>query len=490
MDNLTLKSLYIKHKENILFDVSFLESNQVNRNLPLTTVLIGENGSGKSYLLTLVSEIFRGLDILRRDRDVKFRYDEYKLNYYLNDKNYSIHIYKNKVKYSIDGKESSMYEVLLPNRILAVSFMINDKFTFVPSKFGNKEIYSYLGVRRTSNATWTTTLLKKITDTLTLNLHKKDFSNKVFEILDFLNFEKELQLKFIPTNKTFFKRKVNLNYLKNKVKKMIIKDFRSGAINKYSEESLNKLLEYINSIVEINKKESKPSNELIIKLNLNDREWHTQTEQLIYLNMLNELQLLKAPELLLKKIDEFEFESASSGEKHLLYTLINLAAEIDKLSLILIDEPELSLHPNWQMKYVSIIKKLFSEYSSCHFIIATHSHYLISDLENDTSSIIHISIEKTKEKLIRNAKLLNVDTYAWSAENILYNIFGVRTSRNYYFENDLKELISLIENKSVDTYKINSLINKFESILINDKDPLRFVILEAKEYLNSVESIR
>ena len=44
----------------------------------------------------------------------------------------------------------------------------------------------------------------------------------------------------------------------------------------------------------------------------------------------------------------------------------------------------------------------------------------------------------------RACRLVDYDTYAWSAENILYEVFGLRTTRNYYFERDLRELLSLI----------------------------------------------
>lgn len=490
MDCFTLKSLFIKHRGKKIFDVTFVDNTHIDRDFPLTTVIIGENGSGKSYLLTIVSELFRGLDLIQREKEIKFKYDEYKINYEFNGNNVTVQILNNRIKCMVNGRELSVFELDLPKSILAVSFMINDKFTFSTSHSEKNEIYSYLGVRRTSNATYTTTLVKKITDSLILNLHHESFSEKVLEILDFLNFEPKLRLKFTPVNKTLLTKEISLKQLYNKMNTFKDKSYyRSDAINKYSDDSINDLYEYLNSIIVNNKSNDKDSKDIIININLKDTsQWNKNIKQFKYLNMLIELQLIKSPALLLMKFDEFDFEDASSGEKHLLFTLINLAAEIKRKSIILIDEPELSLHPNWQMKYISIIKKLFKEYSSCHFIIATHSHYIISDLENNSSSIIHISIEKNKEKLFRHAKLLNVDTYAWSAENILYNIFGVRTSRNYYFENDLKNLISLLEDRSDDTEKISNLIKKFETIIIDNNDPLQMLFIEAKEYLKSVNS--
>lgn len=489
MKNFTLKHLFIFHKNKTIFDVTFSYDND-KRNEPLSTIIIGENGSGKSHLLNVVSEIFRGLNNLKRHKEVKFKYDEYHLSYILNNSLYEVEILKNNISIKCNQNFIVLKEVQLPANILAVSFMINDKFTFSTSSNDDDDIYSYIGVRRTSNATWTTTLVKKITDSLISNLHNKEFSEKVLEILRFLKFEPEIRLNFVPVNKTFFSKKTSITYLNSKVNSLKIKDYyRSDTISKYSKESISNLAKFVNSQVILNKNSADLPPNLVIKINLKDSSsWKAQEEKFKYLNMLVELQLVKSPELLLSKFDEFDFEYASSGEKHLLFTLINLAAEIRQSSIILIDEPELSLHPNWQMKYVSIIKKLFVDYATCHFLIATHSHYLISDLKQESSSIVHITVESLEKGLVREAQLLDIDTYAWSAENILYNIFGVRTSRNYYFEQDLRKLISFLEIRSEDIDSINKLINKMNNIQVDSADPLALLIIEAKEYVNFVSS--
>jgi len=55
--------------------------------------------------------------------------------------------------------------------------------------------------------------------------------------------------------------------------------------------------------------------------------------------------------------------------------------------VILIDEPELHLHPEWQRKYIKVILDAFKYYVSkgfkFHFIIATHSPYILTDIPVD-----------------------------------------------------------------------------------------------------------
>lgn len=60
----------------------------------------------------------------------------------------------------------------------------------------------------------------------------------------------------------------------------------------------------------------------------------------------------------------------SSGEKQLFYIALTVFLANDKKSLILMDEPELSLHTEWQRK---LMNRLIDISPDCQFIIATHA---------------------------------------------------------------------------------------------------------------------
>jgi ABC-type ATPase involved in cell division len=65
-------------------------------------------------------------------------------------------------------------------------------------------------------------------------------------------------------------------------------------------------------------------------------------------------------------------EDLSSGEQHFVIQLITLLIKAEPGSLILIDEPELSYHPAWQMDYLKNLKQI-AEIGEFQFILATHS---------------------------------------------------------------------------------------------------------------------
>ncbi|MCK0207529.1 AAA family ATPase [Starkeya koreensis] len=66
----------------------------------------------------------------------------------------------------------------------------------------------------------------------------------------------------------------------------------------------------------------------------------------------------------------------SSGEQHQLVLFFELLFEIGGNSLILIDEPELSLHVSWQKKFIADLMQII-KVNSFDVILATHSPQLI-----------------------------------------------------------------------------------------------------------------
>ncbi|WP_420230771.1 AAA family ATPase [Psychrobacter sp. ER1] len=170
----------------------------------------------------------------------------------------------------------------------------------------------------------------------------------------------------------------------------------------------------------------------------------------------------------------FNFREASSGEANILSTLISLVPLLKDNSLVLIDEPEISLHPLWQSKYIDLLNKILENVSGCHIIIASHSPFLASDLKPSNSSVI--SLKNKKGVICANG--LEKSTYGWSAEDILLNVFEMETTRNFdLYQSVSKALLLLSDNKrSNEELKFiqNNLKSFYPSLL--DNDPIKPVI--------------
>ena len=68
----------------------------------------------------------------------------------------------------------------------------------------------------------------------------------------------------------------------------------------------------------------------------------------------------------------------SSGEQHELVLIYGLLFIVEEGSIILIDEPELSLHVTWQKNFITDIQKI-QELKKLRVVIATHSPQIIHD---------------------------------------------------------------------------------------------------------------
>ncbi len=78
----------------------------------------------------------------------------------------------------------------------------------------------------------------------------------------------------------------------------------------------------------------------------------------------NGISLLLTDKTVIKPYD------LSSGEKQLLIILLTVLCQDEKPSILLMDEPEISLHLRWQYELIEILRTLNP---NCQLIIATHS---------------------------------------------------------------------------------------------------------------------
>lgn len=103
---------------------------------------------------------------------------------------------------------------------------------------------------------------------------------------------------------------------------------------------------------------------------------------------------------LTKQGSSFLVSAASSGEREFLTYLFAIFALNVRNAVIIIDEPELHLHPRWQTTLFALFEKL-SKSTGNQFVVATHSPTFISPAsiqyvsrvysENQRSSIVRLS---------------------------------------------------------------------------------------------------
>lgn len=89
----------------------------------------------------------------------------------------------------------------------------------------------------------------------------------------------------------------------------------------------------------------------------------------------------------------------SSGEQHLIFLIGKLIFSIDKESLILIDEPEISFHYSWQLEFVKIISEII-KINNFSLILSTHAFPLVNEYWDSTIELAE-QYEQQKQNIFR-----------------------------------------------------------------------------------------
>ncbi len=496
-------------------EYDFIDRNDTQNEI-YTTVIIGQNGTFKSRLFSKIISLFWSLQELKNGESVSFS-EEFILIYSLN---HSIYEFSNlatkdqsnrkskslSFKFKIDKIEQQNFEKLdFPLAIISLATMLTDRYPFPdPKKF---QRYRYLGFRYRPQLASTKTFIGRVVEFVSNNINSDAFLAGVKKLTkEFLPQSHEPWISFYTQNTPrFFKGNMSVESfysyfqeMDEKYKKKKTKPpFKLGhykSIIKNDATLAEEIVNYCNSLKQSGDlQDFRKSSSKAISFNLlNEKDINEIRGKFILLDHMRKLGIIYPPEIEFlhsntqnasTNITGYSIVESSSGEHNLFGSMVGIIASIQINSLIFIDEPEISLHPNWQMKYLSFLRELLSNenYSTCHIIVATHSHFLISDLRGNNSKIIGLKRENSEIKIIDTPK--EVDTFGWTAEEVLYRIFKIRTTRNHFFEYDVQQLASMIERKSIDKPAIQGLISKLEDYKFSENDPLKYLIKMAKELI-------
>ncbi|MFQ9264410.1 MAG: AAA family ATPase [Clostridia bacterium] len=145
-----------------------------------------------------------------------------------------------------------------------------------------------------------------------------------------------------------------------------------------------------------------------------------------------------------------EFKGLSSGQQALLNMYSSFYDVLDKIEdkknvLVLMDEPELYFHPEWQRKYIYFIVEFFNTYykdKNVQIVFTSNSPYVLSDLNN--SSVI--MMEKEEEN----------KTFAGNIMNLLIDNYFMEDTIGKFAEEKIKGIVNRVKNKEVnsDDFKI------------------------------------
>ena len=198
-------------------------------------------------------------------------------------------------------------------------------------------------------------------------------------------------------------------------------------------------------------------------------------ESLVYEGYLSEVDLL------INRGDNIiEYNRLSEGERH-RFTILTLSylfnQEQEENNVFLLDEPDAYLHPTWQVKFIESIQDDVSPLNQ--YLIATHSPLLLN----------YADIHKVHVKQLANGKASQyIPRYAGrDIATVLYELMGVE-ERPTDVRNQLVKLFSLVEDENVTDARI--LLSQIAAIVGPDDPELTKAQVEIDfiEQLNETDN--
>lgn len=439
---------------------------------PLYSVLIGCNGVGKSTLLKEMVDFFVDLHAY--------------INNFKEKMSSANKARLKGVKYHIDGvcceviRIGRTFLAKIDNRLLAskklrvptivaCNFGAFDKFP-VQKVNGSSQTrydvpyYKYVGAHVNGNMISSSAIAFRLLFALKENMDDRQRQN-LSSILDFIGYDHTITLNYSIVLKSKKNGSVYDHVLQH-----VQKDKEYSKLT--SEQRSNKVRELYDFYK--NKEFAKqPTYNYDIDIDQNSL---AANEDLNYIYKLKQYDLVQAASVVFyKNGTQIASEEMSSGEFAMLSMVLSIStASSDSHTLILIDEPELSLHPNWQMTIIDNLDRALKD-QVCHLLIATHSHMLVSDLPMNRSSVSQW--EKDDDgNLIANR--IGENTYGWSAEEVLLKVFKTATDRNRYFGERIAKLLEQMGNDTISKKAVADELNELQEISqhLSDVDPMKMVL--------------
>ena len=223
------------------------------------------------------------------------------------------------------------------------------------------------------------------------------------------------------------------------------KDWKSWLISRFS--SRGELLEMLSA-------DFLPNSQHLKALCGKKQDWTAVLDGIVNESLLNQLMDSSTE----------TFNKLSAGQQSIITILTGLSSEMDEESLVLLDEPENHLHPQYLSKFYSALVKLIKQRNS-YAIIATHSTLV---LQSVPAAAVHILGREVNTPKIRPPA---IQCFGASIPSLALDVFNVDAQKAYWVQS--------LENILNDKANIEDILEMFVPPL----EP------EVEMYLRSIDKI-
>ncbi len=167
----------------------------------------------------------------------------------------------------------------------------------------------------------------------------------------------------------------------------------------------------------------------------------------------------------------FDINNLSSGEKQLFVRAMALRMLNANNSIILIDEPEISMHPAWQQRIVDVYQKIGQ---NNQLIFATHSPHVVASVPKESVKLL-----KREDGQI---KMAGYEEFSGSlglpVDIVLKDLMGLKTLRDPKVDKELKDLWALLHQGRHESEDFKKHYRELEQLLGSEDEDLLLMRIE------------
>ncbi|TWC64250.1 AAA ATPase-like protein [Burkholderia sp. SJZ115] len=449
------------------------------------SILIGPNGVGKSRLLAQVVDHLVALNDMRSRRPIAdartftpwlSASGQSLIRYRLDGQECTIETAHGQVTCEVNGNRAHLDEMPFPKKVIAVAHLPVDRFRF--GRPDQTEFYAYLGLRQATNLTTTGALESKVIAALMRGAGREGYLERVRHWLTLVQLGQELHVTFGGINPELWNCSTWDSFV-DTAREVVLRRIGRGRRFSSQIEKLNNELpsawyffETVKSLSAISSESKSRGHQFTFDASSFAKEG---AKLAIGLEVVRRWRFVSEALLGLRKAQErISFNQLSSGEQQLVGTHFRVQAEMEHGTLVAIDEPEVSLHPSWQTRYVETFRTTLKDFPATHVILGTHSHFMVSDAKPPTSTVV---VPKTGEAMAFEA--FRGPVYGRSPENVLYRVFGTGAVSNFYVERDLAHALKMISGViPLDKTELMQIEERLRSVVERDNPALDKIFIE------------
>lgn len=496
-----IKSLWVSEYKNLKdIDLKF--------NSNLITLLVGQNGLGKSNLIEIFGMIFQSIDLFKNEEEILtwsrkliLNHFEYSINYECNNIDITITVkddfyeikYKNLTtdeEVNLDFKKFlKQKHHLLPKFIIGYYSGENKRIKGLVEDHEKREKNNQINYFR--RKTKPNKELRKIFFAenhhgklilITLALYKNHIKyGKVISKLfgEYLNIEDVSKFKIVfnnPKSQNYKFHEKGIDEFENKYYSDKNEDKNPfwnlkgkldtllGTFYDYGMNE-NRLVTYLNEyeykgrhikeIMELEDVDTDVFQEYISKKFERPLDFFDALESASVMNILTDIEIYLGHDS-----KSVKFSGLSEGQLQLITVIGLILITGDKDCLFLFDEPDTHINPKWQRIFVDIIKEFNFNGNGSHVFVATHSPLIVQSYQGDDLFLFR------KED---NVVVIDTDNHKiknWRIDQVLLSeYFELPNARPKYLDEFMYQRLKIIEKRNLtdeDIVELKKHENDFE----------------------------